>query len=114
MIKEVYSIPTYADKYARWKMAVDLSGVRYQFYISWNTRMVSWYMTILDINDRILVGGIRLVPDVLLLRKYRASVPELPPGDLVIFDREGKLETAEITRDNLGSRFDLSYVISGE
>ena len=71
-------------------------------------------MTILDVNDRILLGGIRLVPNVLLLRKYRASVSELPPGDLVIFDREGKIETAEITRTNLGSRFDFSYIISGD
>jgi hypothetical protein len=113
-IHEVYSIPTHASTSPRWKMSVDLSKVRYQLYISWNTRMESWYMTILDINDNILVGSIRLVPDVMLLKKYRASVPELPPGDLVIFDLEGKMETAEITRDNLGSRFDLSYVISEE
>jgi len=111
---EVHSIPTFADKYARWKMSVNLSGVRYQLYISWNTRMSNWYMTILDVNDKILLGGLRLVPNVLLFEKYRASVPELPSGDLVIFDREGKLEADEITRGNLGSRFDLSYVISGE
>jgi len=111
---EVFSLSTFADKYERWKMYVTLSGVRYQLYISWNTRMENWYMTILDVNDKILLGGIRLVPNVLLFEKYRASVPELPIGDLVIFDREGKLEEDEITRNNLGSRFDLSYVISGE
>jgi hypothetical protein len=111
---EVLSLPTYADKYARWKVSVTLSGVRYQLYISWNTRLESWYMTILDVNDKILLGGLRLVPNVLFFEKYRASVPELPIGDLVIFDREGKLEADEITRYNLGNRFDLSYVISGE
>jgi len=111
---EVYSLPTHAEKYARWKMSVDLSGVRYQLYVTWNTIMENWYMTILDVNDKILLGGLRLVPNVLLFEKYRASVPELPIGDLVIFDREGKMETAEITRYNLVSRFDLSYVISGE
>lgn len=111
---EVFSLSAYADKYTRWKMFVDLSGVRYQLYISWNTRMENWYMTILDVNDRILLGGLRLVPNVLLFEKYRASVPELPIGDLVIFDREGKVEADEITRRNLGTRFDLSYVISGE
>jgi hypothetical protein len=111
---EVIRIPAYTDKYARWKVSVNLSGVRYQLYISWNTRIESWYMTILDVNDKILLGGLRLVPNVLLLEKYRASVPELPIGDLVIFDREGNLKADEITRKNLGSRFDLSYVISGE
>jgi hypothetical protein len=113
-ILETYSIPTYSEKYPRWKMSVDLSGVRYQLYVTWNTRMENWYMTILDIHDKILLGGLRLVPNILLLEKYRASVLALPPGDLVIFDREGKMETAELTRDNLGSRFELSYVISGE
>ena len=113
-LREIYSLPTYADRFARWRVSVDLSGMRYHLYVSWNTLMENWYMTILDVNDRILLGGLRLVPNVPLLEKYRASVPELPPGDLVIFDREGRMETAEITRNNLGSRFDLSYVISGE
>jgi len=111
---EVFEIPTYADKYPRWKIAVDLSGARYQIYISWNKRMESWYMTILDIYDNILLAGIRLVPDLYFFEKYRASVPELPIGDLFIFDQEGKMETAEITRDNLGSRFILSYITSGD
>jgi hypothetical protein len=113
-LEKVIVIPTYSDKYSRWKVSVDLSGVRYQLYVTWNTRMENWYMTILDINDKILLGGVRLVPNNLLLEKYRASVLALPPGDLVVFDREGKMETAELTRDNLGSRFELSYVISGE
>ena len=114
MTIEVISIPVFSEKFPRWRVSVDLSGVRYTLYITWNSLMENWYMTILDINDKILLGGIRLVPNTTLLDKYRASVPELPPGDLVIFDRIGNLETAEITRDNLGSRFDLSYVISGE
>ena len=113
-IKEIFDIPTYSEKYPRWKLSVDLSGVRYQIYITWNQRIESWFMTILDIYDRILLGGLRLVPNIKFFEKYRASVSGLPPGDLVVFDREGKMETAELTRNNLGSRFVLSYVVGGE
>jgi len=108
-----FRIQTFADKYERWKMSVTLSGVRYQFYISWNTRLENWYMTILDVNDNVLLGGIRLVPYVNLLEKYRASVPELPPGDIGIYC-EGKTDTDEITRTNLGNHFKLFYVIEEE
>lgn len=108
-----FKIPTYADKYARWKVSVTLSGVRYQLYISWNTRMESWYMTILDVNDEVLLGGLRLVPNVNFFEKYRASVPELPPGDLGIYCA-GKMASDEITRENLGTDFNLFYVIEEE
>jgi hypothetical protein len=67
-------------------------------------------MTIMDANENVLIGGIRLVTGGLLLDKYRASCPELPPGYLFLMDREGKLETAEPTRENLAERFVLVYV----
>jgi hypothetical protein len=70
-------------------------------------------MTISDMNDNILIGGIRLVPEIDLLNKYRATVPELPSGLLRIIDMENKMETAELTRDNFGTRFVLTYTITG-
>jgi hypothetical protein len=70
-------------------------------------------MTISDMNDNIMIGGIRLVPEIDLLNKYRATVPELPSGLLSIIDMENKMETAEITRDNLDTRFALTYTPSG-
>ena len=68
-------------------------------------------MSISDANGKLLLAGVRLVPGVFFLEKYRASVPELPPGKLWLVDVEGNLGTAEVTRDNLHTRFALTYTI---
>ena len=107
-------IPTYADKNPRWKVKVDLSGNRYTFEVSYNTRQDAWLMNIKDTNNEYLIAGIRLVPEIELLGKYRASCPGLPPGDLFLTDRERRPDTAEVTRDNLSSRFALTYMIAAE
>ena len=106
----VQIIPLYSNETPRWKIKVDLSGRRYSLYVSWNTRMSGWSLTIMDTNENVLIGGLRLVTGGLLLDKYRASCPELPTGHLMLIDREGKLETAEPDRDNFADRFALVYV----
>jgi hypothetical protein len=105
---KIIEIPLPSDKFARWEMGVDLSGKRYWFYVSYNTRMDSYFMSIMDVNKNLLLGGIRLVPGVHFLEKYRPSVPELPQGDLELVNKQG--ETApDVTRDNLHRRFMLIY-----
>jgi hypothetical protein len=108
-----YILSTFAEKTPRWTQYVDLSGVRYQLYISWNTRMESWYLSVLDTNGNLILAGIRLVPGIDLIGKYRASAPELPPGVLLVMDKESDPKTAELTRDNFGTRFVLSYTDFG-
>jgi hypothetical protein len=102
-------IPLLSEKAARWEIKVDLSGKRYGFYVSYNTRQDAWFMSILDANGNLLLAGIRLVPGVAFLDKYRASVPELPPGKLWLVDLEGNPGSAEVTRTNLHTRFALKY-----
>ena len=110
-IAKNYIIPLFSEKAARWEMKVDLSGKRYGLYVSYNTRQDAWFMSISDANGKLLLAGVRLVPGVFFLEKYRASVPELPPGKLWLVDVEGNLGTAEVTRDNLHTRFALTYTI---
>jgi hypothetical protein len=109
---EILEIPTYADKSPRWDVKVDLSGRRYSLNVSYNMRQNAWMMNISDVNGDLLIAGIRLVPEVNFLEKYRASSPGLPPGDLVLIDREHNIRTAEVTRENLSSRFSLTYMVS--
>ena len=107
-------IPTYAEKKARWEVRVDLSGKRYTFNVSWNVQQEAWTMRISDSNGELLIAGLRLVPGIDLLKKYRASCPTLPPGDLILFDKENRMNTAEVTRDNLSTRFALKYMVYRE
>ena len=71
-------------------------------------------MSINDVNGNLLIAGLRLIPGTKLLEKYRASSPMLPPGELVLIDIEGKLETAKVTRENLSTRYALTYMVFKE
>jgi hypothetical protein len=113
-ILESIEIPTYADKASRWKVNVDLSKARYTLYVSYNSRQEAWMMSIFDVNGNRLSPSIRLVPGIFFLEKYRASVPQFPPGDLWLVDIDGKMSTAEVTRENLGTRYALTYTVFGE
>jgi hypothetical protein len=106
---ESFNIPEYSGSSARWEVQVDLSGKRYKLNISWNTLMDGWVMAILDTDDKLILGGIRLSIGSYLLTKYRASCPNLPPGDIWVQDLTGKYETAELTRNNFSTRFKLCY-----
>jgi hypothetical protein len=106
-------IPLLSEKAARWEMKVDLSGKRYGLYVSYNTRQDAWFMSILDANGELLLAGIRLVCGVSFLEKYRASVPELPPGEMYLMHKSGKTNI-EVTGDNLHTHFSLLYTVSEE
>jgi len=111
-IIENKEIPLFSDP--RWEAQTDLSGRRYTFRVSYNARQDFWMVSISDTNGELLIAGLRLVPGIDMLEKYRASVPGLPPGELVLIDKEGRPQTAEVTRDNLSTRFSLVYSLVGE
>jgi len=111
-IIENKEIPLFDDPH--WEMQADLSGRRYTFRVSYNVRQEAWTMSIADTNGELLVAGLRLVPGIDMLKKFRASSPGLPPGELVLIDKEGRPGTAEVTRDNLATRFSLVYSLVGE
>ncbi len=102
-------LPEYSSSSSRWNVQVDLSGVRYKLDVSWNTRMECWVLCISDIKDNLILGGIRLSVGLFLLRKYRASCSDLPPGEIWLLDTTGDYQTAELTRDNFNTRFKLCY-----
>ena len=102
-------LPEYSAASPRWDVQVDLSGVRYKLNVSWNTRMAGWVLCISDTKDNLILGGIRLSAGSFLLRKYRASCPNLPSGEIWLLDTTGDEKTAELTRDNFHTRFKLCY-----
>jgi hypothetical protein len=104
-------IPTYSENRSSWEVRVDLSGRRYALNVSYNTRQEAWMMSISDTAGNLLIAGLRLIPGVNMLQKYRASCPELPPGELWLIDRQSRADTADVTRENLSSRYALTYSV---
>jgi hypothetical protein len=102
-------LPEYSVSSSSWNVQVDLSGVRYKLNVSWNTQMESWFLNMSDEKGNSVLGGIRLSVGSYLLRKYHASCPALPPGEMWLLDATGRYETAELTRDNFNTRFKLCY-----
>lgn len=94
----------------RWITSFDLDGSRFQLYFNWNTRLSGWVLSIFDNDGKLLVGGMRLVCGAVLYGKYRATVPSLPKGDLILVDTEAGKENEYPGRNNLGTRFVLVYV----
>lgn len=106
---KIVVITTHADEYPRWTQKTELGGSLYKLYFSWNERQGIWQMSISDADDNLILGGLRLVPGIDLLAKYRVSVPALPGGMLIVVDKTGDDLTAELDRNNFGSRFVLGY-----
>jgi hypothetical protein len=102
-------LPEYSASSSRWNVQVDLSGVRYKLNVSWNSQMEGWVLSISDTKDNLILGGIRLSVGSFLLKKYHASCPGLPPGEIWLLDTTGQYETAELTRDNFNTHFKLCY-----
>lgn len=104
----IYTIPLYSDSVARWTEKIDLDNKRYLFYFSWNDRCEYWELSICDDNDKLLVGGIKLVTTIDLLDEYRSYAYGLPKGRLQLVKKDNLV--LGITRENLNSNFMLMYV----
>lgn len=102
-------IETHADKYPRWSQKTDIGGARYTLDFDWCERQSAWLMSIADASGNMLLAGVRLVADIDLLAKYKATVSGLPQGCLCVIDKSDDMTTAELTRDNFGTRFLLAY-----
>ncbi|MDR2150134.1 MAG: hypothetical protein LBO67_04835 [Spirochaetaceae bacterium] len=109
MIFEQWNLPEYSDKNARWNVDVDLSKKRYRLNVSWNSMLEGWILSIMDSQGKLILGGVRLSVGSYLLKKYKASCPDLPTGELWIQDLMDDITTAEVGRDDFSSRYKLCY-----
>jgi len=85
----------------------NLDDLIYYVVINWNESGQAWEMGIRDSAYRMLVSGIRMVPEFPLLRQFK--YPEVPPGDLLIHDYTLTHNT-RIPRDGFAlGRYELVY-----
>lgn len=82
-----------------------LDDVTYVFDFNWNERESRWYMSLSDESNTPIVSGVKLIPNIPLLR--RVHDPRRPPGELSLIDPSGVGEPPG--RDQLGQSFFLHY-----
>jgi hypothetical protein len=86
--------------------SIDLDGKTYRLAYRWNERATAWHLDIMTAAGAVLLRALPLAVNFPLLTGYRSRV-ELPPGELVVVDLEGRGENPG--RDSLGQRFELLY-----
>jgi len=100
-----FTIPTLQDSLS-YTLQCELSGSTYLLSFDWNAADLSWYMTIADATEQILLAGKKLITGWPFLFRY--VQPGLPPGEFLMQDTSGKNEKPTV--DNLGTRVLLYYL----
>jgi hypothetical protein len=90
---------------ASFRETVELDGVPYTIWAKWNTAYEFWTIDILDLNEVVLVAGLKLVVGIELIRRFNDE--RLPPGNLVVVDVAGT--TLRVARNDVGSNVQLMY-----
>jgi hypothetical protein len=109
----MYIMPTYQTESPRWEYYMELDGIVFVFSFHWNDRGQCWYLDIWDSLRMPIISGLRLTPNYLLLKSYRAQVPQIP-GDFIVWDTMQDSNPPEIGFDGLGGRFVLLYITKSE
>jgi hypothetical protein len=92
----------------RYRERVVLDGREYVLVFRWSQREERFYLDLLDTNDALLVGSIKVVANWPLLRDSRGSGIALPAGELVALDTRSAPEDPRL--DELGGTIQLTYV----
>lgn len=74
--------PTSPDTLQR----VDLDGREFILRWRWVERGRRWALDVSTADGTLLAGGIAVVVNAPLLTAVRAARPEMPPGDLIVYD----------------------------
>lgn len=73
---------------ASFTQEVTLDGTPFNLKLVFNTRGEFWTLSISDVENVVIVSGIKLVLDFALLTAYQHIVA-LPPGNLIVNDPSG-------------------------
>jgi hypothetical protein len=90
--------------------SVTLENVPYIVTIRWNVRGAYYTMDLLSRDEVLLIGGIKLVINSGLTRKFPR--PGMPPGELLAIDAGN--DNTPIAFGDLDERVELVYVTEAE
>ena len=89
---------------------INLNGWTGLLRYKWNELGEYWTLDILNVDESVILGTIKLVPGVPLIRNYVNAL--LPVGDFILLDTEGT--DIMPTLDNLGIRYALIFATQEE
>lgn len=103
---KVIKVPDLNDSMLR----VVLDGTMYMLHFAWNSTGF-WSMGIYDKDGKVIIEGIKMVPNFPLTLQYRR--PQLPPGEFMVTVQDDSVNT--IGRDDFNnSKASLVYITAGE
>lgn len=86
-------IPT-LEGTAFWRQRTALDGADYFLDFAWNARDGKWFLSVFDADEVPLALSIAMVSNRPLLRRHQWD-PRLPPGEIVVFDPTGTIDSAD-------------------
>ncbi|MDB5849787.1 MAG: hypothetical protein JWP29_3539 [Rhodoferax sp.] len=77
-------------------LEIDLEGETFFLHFAWNSEAEFWTLGVESASHDTLVEGVVIVPDTLLLSRYRQE--GMPPGDLMVVvpDRRDSITRAAL------------------
>lgn len=100
-------IPVFQESSSKFNMSMVLEDLLISLYIYWNSRSNAWYMDITDTENNLQLIGVKLVPNWLLIRQFRAYMPNLR-GDFIVIKTDVTVED-RVTYDNLNNGYTLYF-----
>ena len=104
-------IPTFQKLSSSFQQEIVLGNRVLLLKLSWNTRIEAWFLHYEDVQTGACIAGLKLVENWLLLRQYKATIPN-ERGDFIVL--RNNTDAPRITYDNLGTEFILYYVTDAE
>ncbi len=106
------TIPVFQSISSKFKQNLVLADLLIELEIHWNSRSNAFYMDIIDTENDDILTGVKLVPNWLLIRQFRAYLPNLN-GDFIVTKVD---DTAgnRVTYDNLGTGYILYFLTLDE
>lgn len=105
-------IPVFQYNSSDFSQTIELDGKPYHLRMTWNSRIASWFLDILDKSLNDILVGIKVVPSLLLIRDY--AYADLPSGDFMLLDTLSTPNDTALDFDSLGQRYKLVYITEAE
>ena len=100
-------IPIFSDP-KNYQINVAINGVNLNIRFRYNDRNDTWYMSIYDRNNTLLLSGIPTLSNVISMTDVYQVLSNDLIGDFLFFDKTGKAQ--DVTSEDLGNQIELYFI----